>query len=200
MKFPNVLIMWEVFADQGSSISQQLLKMHALNPLIRCWSRRECLKVSRGSLAPEKLLTILFSTSLDKGFFLRAPATFIPKLYWETFEYVSSTKVVLTLTVIDCYKFPRDDGNLALQNWFQEFCACSTLGFFTKFPLWRVYSSCDKRFTADQIHHNMASYKKRRNMLQSTWSLFKQMAKLSKRAFRSCLNYMAFEGHHSYSH
>lgn len=67
----NVLIIHKTSTDQGSSVSQQLLKVHELNPLICSLNRTE---VTRGSLANEKNLTILSSRSLDEAFFLKLSA------------------------------------------------------------------------------------------------------------------------------
>lgn len=93
MKFPkeqgiNVLVIQKTFTDQGSSVSQQLFKVHKLNPLICSLNQTKFLQVTRGSLADEKplpALTVLSSESLDKAFFLTfsfcniCPKTFLRK-------------------------------------------------------------------------------------------------------------------------
>lgn len=69
----NVLIIRKTLRDQGSSVSQQLFKLHELNPLICSLNLTKFLQVTRGSLTDEKhlpALTTLSSASLDKAFFL----------------------------------------------------------------------------------------------------------------------------------
>lgn len=169
-----MLIVWEVFADQGSSTSQQLLKMHALNPFIRCSSRRELLKVTRGSLAPEKLLTILFSTSLDKAFFLNpqpssrciSSKTLMGKFLvvfqhkrslWHWWSLIATNFPMIEVT----WQYKTDGGlcrfKLKRNN---AICPFSSTGFFSSFHFPRVHSSCEKLFRMDRIPCYTASHKK----------------------------------------
>lgn len=92
MKFPkeqgiNVLVIQKTFTDQGS-VSQQLFKVHELNPLICSLNQTKFFQVTRGSLADKKhlpALTVLSSESLDKAFFFTfslcniCPKTFLRK-------------------------------------------------------------------------------------------------------------------------